>query len=166
MRKENQQFLFIYILIQVILFIICFSIILSIDALTSYWPYAIVFGGFILLINIIFSRKYEKEDLYKATYRIRRVTYKIDLPKSFIINVRLVMPDGKKAYYVNNQIIPAIFVEFVEGKKAFLIKPLTEEHNHGNYKLIYVFKKKYALVEDKNRSKFIVHFDNLAIDDR
>jgi len=75
-------------------------------------------------------------------------------------------PDGKKAYYVNNQIIPAIFVEFVEGKKAFLIKPLTEEHNHGNYKLIYVFKKKYALVEDKNRSKFIVHFDNLAIDDR
>lgn len=108
---------------------------------------------------------HEKNNLYKATYRIRRVTYKIDLPQSFIIHVRLVMPDGKKAYYANNQIIPAILVDFTEGAKAFLIKPLTEELNLGSYKLIYAFKKKYALVEDKNRSRFIVHFDNLAIED-
>lgn len=164
MRKENQQLIFLYILIQTILFIICFSIILSIDALKGYWPYAIAFGILILLFNIIYIRKRDQDNLYKETYRIRRVTFKIDLPQSFIIHVRLIMPDGKKAYYANNQIIPAIFVEFIDGNIAYLTKQMTDEQNFGSYKLIYAFKKKYALVEDNNKSRFIVHFDSLILD--
>jgi len=161
-ETEYQKFsLYMYSIIQVILFTIVFSIILVVDALQKYWVYMIAIGFLILLLNIVIQVKLHKNKLYKSYYALVSLKRKLDLPNSFIKNIVLIMPDGKSAYYVENKIIPESFIEFVEGKRAYLIKQLTEEFCVDKFKLIYVSQKKYALVEDLNRNRYLVHFDNL-----
>ena len=161
-RKEYRQFAFyLYTFIQVILFIIIFSIGLSIDSLQKYWILALIIGVLVVILNIFIHIKRQKNELYKSLYVVKSLYHQLDLPNSFVKNVVLIMPDGKPAYYVENKIIPESFIEFVEGKRAYLIKQLTEEQCVNNFKLIYVSQKKYALIEDENRIRYIVHFDNL-----
>ena len=160
--KEYRQFAFyLYTFIQVILFVIIFSIGLSIDSLQKYWILALIIAVLVVLLNIFIHIKRQKNELYKSFYIIQSLTHKLDLPSSFVKNVMLIMPDGKPAYYVENKIIPGVFIEFLEGKRAYLIKQLTEEQCVDKFKLIYVSQKKYALIEDENRIRYIVHFDNL-----
>ena len=160
--KEYRQFAFyLYTFIQVVLFIIIFSIGLAIDSLQKYWILALIIAVLVVLLNIFIHIKRQKNELYKSLYVVKSLTHKLDLPSSFVKNVMLIMPDGKPAYYFENKIIPESFIEFIEGKRAYLIKQLTEDKYTDNLKLIYVSQKKYALVEDVNRNRYIVHFDNL-----
>jgi len=153
--------IYLYSLIQIVMFVIVFTIILSIDSLQKYWIHTIAIGFLVVLLNVYIQVKIKKKELYKLLFAVPTLKYKLGLPFSFIKSVKLIMPDGKPAYYVGNKIIPEPFIEFVEGNRAYLIKQLTEEQCNDKFKLVYVSQKKYALVEDVNRNRYIVHFDNL-----
>jgi c-di-AMP phosphodiesterase-like protein len=161
-RKEYRQFVFyLYTFIQFILFIIIFSIGLTIDSLQKYLIFTLIIGVLVVLFNIFIHIKRQKNELYKSLYIVKSLKHQLDLPNSFVKNVVLIMPDGKPAYYFESKIIPESFIEIVEGKRAYLIKQLIEDKYADNFRLIYVSQKKYALVEDLTCKRHIVHFDNL-----
>ena len=102
-----------------------------------------------------------KKKSYKQRFKVIEITDVIRLPESFKKKHRWIMHDLNKMYVINNQKIPAKFVEFVEGKRAYTVKPLLEIEHDMTYQLIYIFESSYALIRDQRKRKWIVNVDNL-----
>jgi hypothetical protein len=56
-----------------------------------------------------------------------------------------------------------LFVASVEGRKAKLVEKLSEIDKFNHYKLLYLFKKQYALIEDIWCNKHLVHAEDLEL---
>ena len=153
----------IHLMIHSVVFLILFSMVLIFEVSKQYWGYALGIGVITLLTNLTFRITQYRNRLYKKVYSIECFDCKVDIPSSFIKKFRMIMPNGRRAYYVNHQIIPRIFVEFIEGNRAYVVKTANEAICCETYKLIYLHQKKIALIEDSNKRRFLVHFDNLKI---
>jgi len=108
-----------------------------------------------VLINLV------KRKSYHQKFRVTEITDPIHLPETFKKKHRWIMHDFRKMYVINNQKIPAKFVEFVEGHRAYTVKPLLEVEAHMTYNLIYIHEASYALIRDQRKRKWIVNIDNL-----
>ena len=94
-------------------------------------------------------------------FRISSLEYKVSYPSSFKKQQRTLLIDGKKGYTINKKIIPARFVEFVEGKRAYIIKELESINEVNEYRILFVHQHTYALVEDVEHKKWIIHMNCL-----
>jgi len=135
----------------------------------TYKPYAkmslIVLIGlavFTLIMYIfLFNRRINKT--YELRFKITSLDHAIPFPSSFKKQLRTLLIDGKRGYTINKKIIPAKFVEFVEGKRAYLIKELTCVHETNIYKVLYVHELTYALIEDVDHKKWLIHMNCLEL---
>jgi len=116
--------------------------------------------GFSMIMFVLLTNRRIKRT-YELSFKITSLDYCIPFPPSFKKQLRTLLIDGKRGYTINKKVIPAKFVEFVEGKRAYLIKELTEIHETNTYKVLYIHELTYALVEDVDHKKWLVHMNCL-----
>ncbi|MFH0766989.1 MAG: hypothetical protein ABH890_01750 [Bacillota bacterium] len=140
-------------LFMIILFIFPAYIKIGLYILT----FILFFGIVLFIIGINTNNKKVCDLIYKVT----SLDHKIPYPQSFKKQLRTLLIDGEKGYTINKKVIPARFVEFVEGKRAYLIKELETIHEINQYKILFVHEHTYALIEDVEHKKWIIHMNCL-----
>lgn len=162
-RRSTHVTIQIYSIIHIFLYMVILGLLIILNDYGYLSDYVFAGLGILFLFNLVIHINARKSKIYQHEYRITSLQYPVDLPSSFIKKGRLIMIDGRKCYVINHQVIPAIFVEFVEGRRAYLIKELTEIQHPNLYKIIYIQQNRYAIVEDILRKRHLVHADNLEI---
>lgn len=161
LRKKHQKHLLILafaVILTTIVFMAVISVYPDYLRLGMYILALVLFlmiGAFVVGINI------RNRKLSHLKYRIKTLEYKVPFPSSFKKQLRTLLIDGKRGYTINKEVIPARFVEFVEGKRAYLIKEIESINPVNEYSVLCVHKHTYALIEDVDKKKWIVHMNCL-----
>lgn len=104
-----------------------------------------------------------KNKIYKPEYRIKSIEHPIDIPDSFKKIFWFFLPNGKQAFYSKHGMIPKAFVASIKGRRATLIEKLSKIDQYNHYRLLYLFRKKYALIEDVWCNRSLVHAEDLEL---
>lgn len=161
--KKNHKLAFItFTFFESILLILFISISFryrSSGEIIRYILVGLIIIGFLLFVFLI---NHKNKQICRMFFKIESMDYKVPYPTSFKKKNRQLLIDGKRAYTIHNHIIPAKFVEFVEGNRAYLIKELSKIHETNHYKVLYVHKRTYALIVDVDHKKSIIHMNCLS----
>lgn len=124
--------------------------------LIAFFGITVLFG---IIIVVTVNRGNEK--LYKMNFKVVTLVHKVPFPISFIKKGRTLLVDGNKGYTIGKMIIPARFVEFTEGSRAYIVKKLSKVHQTNKYKILFIHQQKYALIEDVDQQKWLIHLNCL-----
>ncbi|MBN2299677.1 MAG: hypothetical protein JXC31_00650 [Acholeplasmataceae bacterium] len=161
LKNKHQKNLFILAILVILITIIFLVSFIAFQVNFKIGLY--ILGGilFLMIAYYIIEINLRNKRVYKMRFKVKSLEYKIPYPASFKKQQRTLCIDGKKAYTINKNIIPARFVEFVEGRRAYLIKELETIHEINEYKVLFVHQHTYALIEDVNTKKWLVHLNCL-----
>lgn len=162
-QKSCRGAVYLFAIIQMLLLISFLIVLFSLSTYVETGAYIFLFGTFLSAIALILYFRHSKNAIYKTEYRIKSIDHSINLPNALKKRFGLFLPDGKQAFYTEQGIIPKAFVASVEGRKATLIEKLSEIDKFNHYKLLYLFQKKYALIEDVWCNKHLVHADDMEV---
>lgn len=85
---------------------------------------------------------------------------RIPFPQKFRDKLSPVSEIMKYYHYKKHQ-IPSSFIEFKEGKTVYLYQKIEEPCGDESYQILEIHDFQYALVQDNNNKKKIVHLGNL-----
>lgn len=160
LKRSRRRLFQVFLILGFVSIVISTGLLMRQNRYLEVLPTAILVALLYLLLLGICLNVLKKKS-YKQRFKVIEITDVIRLPESFKKKHRWIMHDLKKMYVINNQKIPAKFVEFVEGKRAYTVKPLLEIEPDMTYQLIYIFESSYALIRDQRKRKWIVNVDNL-----
>ena len=167
LTKENKKScrgaIYIFAVTQIMLLIAFLIVLFTLDTHVEMGAYVFLFGSLISAVIFTIYFKHSKNMIYEREYRIKSLDHSINLPDVIKKKFRVVLPDGKQAFYSSKGIIPKVFIASAEGRKATLIEKLSEIDKYNRYKLLYLFQKKYALIEDIWCNRHIVHAEDMEL---
>ncbi len=161
LKKKYQKNLIILALIVILTTMIFMVILLSIPAYFKIGIYILVGILFLMIAYFIHKINRDNKKVYQLKFRISSLDYKVPYPSSFKKQQRTLLIDGKKGYTINKKVIPARFIEFVEGKRAYIIKELDDINEINEYRILFIHQHTYALIEDVEHKKWIIHMNCL-----
>ncbi|HBG32295.1 MAG: hypothetical protein A2102_03100 [Tenericutes bacterium GWF2_38_8] len=161
--KSCRIAIYAFAIIQMMLLISFLVVLFLFNHLVETGAYILLYATALSIISLLLYLERSKNKVYHPEYRIKSIDHSINLPDEFKKIFKVFLPDGQKAFYSSNGIIPVSFVASVEGRKAKLVEKLTEIDKFNHYKLLYLFKKQYALIEDIWCNKHLVHAEDLEI---
>jgi hypothetical protein len=166
-NKESKQTfknaIYLFAALNMILLMMFLFVLFNVNEFVETGAYIylhVTFGVSILMAMYLI---HVKNKIYKSEYRIKSIEHPINIPDSFKKLFRFLLPDGKQAFYSKHGMIPKAFVASVKGNKATLVEKLSEIDQYNHYKLLYLFKKKYALIEDIWCNKHLVHAEDIEL---
>ncbi len=161
LRKNHQKDLLKLAIVAVATTIV-FMIVIAVDPqFLRTGMYVLAMILLVMIISFVIIVNIKNRRLGHLKYRVKNLEYKIPFPSSFKKQQRTLLIDGKRGYTINGNVIPARFVEFVEGKRAYLIKEVEEINPVNEYVVLFIHKHTYALIEDIDKKKWIIHLNCL-----
>jgi len=161
--KSCRIAIYAFAVIQMMLLISFLVVLFLYNDLVETGAYILLYATALSFISLLLYLERSKNKVYHPEYRIKSIDHSINLPDEFKKIFKFFLPDGQKAFYSSIGIIPALFVASVDGRKAKLVEKISEIDKFNQYKLLYLFKKQYALIEDIWCNKHLVHAEDLEI---
>jgi hypothetical protein len=162
-QKAYRGTIYVFAALQIVLLMSFLVILFALSEYVEAGAYVFLFGTLALVMMLVIMFRHIKNGMYNSEYRVKSIHHEINLPETFKKRFRLLLPDGRSAFYSEKGLIPTAFVATLEGRKGTLINKLEEIDKYNHYKLLYLFKKKYALIEDVWCNKHLVHVEDLEI---
>jgi len=162
-KKALRNAIYLFAALHLILLLMFLFVLFNVNEFVETGAYIYLYGAFGVSILMVMYFIHVKKKIYKSEYRIKSIEHPIDIPDSFRKLFRFFMPNGKQAFYSKHGMIPKAFVASVKGSKATLIEKLSEIDQYNHYKLLYLFRRKYALIEDVWCNKRLVHAEDLEL---
>ncbi len=162
-QKACRETIYVFAGLQMMLLLSFLVILFTLSEHVMTGAYVFLFGTLSLVLMLVIMFRRIKNGIYHSEYRVKSIHHEINLPETFKKRFRLLLPDGRSAFFSEKGLIPTAFVATLEGRKGTLIDKLEEIDQYNHYKLLYLFKKKYALIEDVWCNKHLVHAEDLEI---
>lgn len=114
-----------------------------------------IFMKLLIILYILLKLSLKKQQVVSIN-----TSNNMRLPKDFMVKNSFV-PKMLRRYRYKNYFIPESFVEFIEGHRIFLYKPLKHTEVPDRLTILDTHKFEYVLLKDGHNKKWIVHFDQL-----
>ncbi|PKK96708.1 MAG: hypothetical protein CVV58_05030, partial [Tenericutes bacterium HGW-Tenericutes-3] len=143
LKNKHKRNIYRFLTVESILAIICIILFFAYEQYAKLSLLVLIGLVAFSMILFIFISNRRMKKAYELNYKITSLEYPVPFPSSFRKKQRTLLIDGRRGYTVNKKVIPAKFVEFVEGRRAYLIKELTEIHEINSYKILYIHEFTY-----------------------